>query len=182
VLNQFKGGRDYHWLRYPFLSEGDTPEKRASVRRYLADHGYKVAAVTMSFGDYMWNEPYARCRQKGDQEAIKQLEKTYLAGADSTISYYRQMSEKLYNREIPYVLLMHVGAFDAEMLPQLIQLYRDRGYEFVSLEEAQQDDFYRSSNDPVQSSEPNTLERAMAEQHLPLPVRNAAPQLEGLCR
>jgi hypothetical protein len=31
------------------------------------------------------------------------------------------MSEQLYNRDIPYVLLMHIGAFDARMLPRLLK-------------------------------------------------------------
>jgi hypothetical protein len=43
----------WHWFRFPFLAEGDTPEKNAGIRAFLAQRGYKVAAVTMSFGDYM---------------------------------------------------------------------------------------------------------------------------------
>ena len=59
VADRMKG-QDWHWFRYPNLSEGDTPEKKAAVRKLLADRGYRIAGVTMSFGDYMWNAPYAR--------------------------------------------------------------------------------------------------------------------------
>ena len=48
---------------------------------------HKVAAVTMSFGDYQWNEPYARCRAKGDDAAVRSLESSYLEGADDSIRY-----------------------------------------------------------------------------------------------
>jgi len=68
---------DWHWFRFPFLAEGDTPEKKTGIRAYLAQRGCKVAAVTMSFGDYQWNEPYARCKAKGDEKAIALLEKSY---------------------------------------------------------------------------------------------------------
>src|SRR5208282_2896898 len=33
-----KAGNDWHWLRYPYLHEGDTVEKRRAVREYLNKH------------------------------------------------------------------------------------------------------------------------------------------------
>ena len=39
------------------------------------------------------------------------------------------------------MLLLHVGAFDAEMLRRLLQLYRARGFQFVTLPEAERDEF-----------------------------------------
>ena len=94
LLSKLMGADDWHWFRYPFLSEGDTPEKQAGARSVLAKRGYKVAAVTMSFGDYQWNEPYARCKAKGDTTAIALLENSYLAAADESISRSREMSQK----------------------------------------------------------------------------------------
>ena len=174
---------NWHWFRFPFLAEGDTPEKNAAIRAFLAQRGYKVAAVTMSFGDYMWNEPYARCKAKGDEKAIISLENSYLAAADDSISYSRAMSRTLYDRDIPYVLLMHIGAFDAEMLPRLLELYRSKGVQFVTLEEAESDEFYRIDTDLHQPSGPTMLEGVMWARHLTPPTHAMpAPQLDGLCR
>jgi len=174
---------DWHWFRYPFLDEGDTPEKRSQIRKYLAAHEYKVAAVTMSFGDYMWNEPYARCVAKNDQAAIATLRRSYLAAADDSITRYREMSQKLYGRDIPYVLLMHIGGLDAEMLPQLLSLYRSRGFTFVSLREAESDEYYSADIHPDQPLRPQSLEGAMKEKGLPLPQRSLElPKFESMCR
>ena len=178
-----KDKNDWHWFRFPFLAEGDTPEKTAGVRAFLAQRGYKVAAVTMSFGDYMWNDPYARCKAKGDEKAIASLAESYLAAADDSISYSRAMSHTLYGGDIPYVLLMHVGAFDAEMLPRLLALYRSKGVQFVSLEEAERDEFYRIDTDLHQPPGPTTLEGVMWSRHLTPPAHAMpAPQLDALCR
>jgi peptidoglycan-N-acetylglucosamine deacetylase len=98
------------------------------LRRFLAEHGYKIAGVTMSFGDYLFNDPYARCVAKNDTAAIAQLDASHLATAEATIDYDRGMSKTLYGRDIPYVLLMHVGGLDARMLPRLLKLYRDKGF------------------------------------------------------
>jgi peptidoglycan/xylan/chitin deacetylase (PgdA/CDA1 family) len=142
VLKKVDPNGDWHWFRYPFLDEGDTLAKRQAVREYLKQHGYRTAEVTLDFEDYLWNEPYARCMAKHDDAGIAYLEQSYLGTADEFIGVFRTLSKQLYGREIPYVLLMHVGAFDAKMLPRLIALFRSKGFEFVTLEQAQKDPAY----------------------------------------
>jgi peptidoglycan-N-acetylglucosamine deacetylase len=177
LLKSYMGDEDWHWLRYPNLAEGDTPQKREDARRFLAERGYKIAAVTMSFGDYLYNEPYARCVAKKDEASIAQLEASYLAAADATIDYTRAMSKALYGRDIPYVLLMHVGALDARMLPRLLALYRDKGFSFISLQDAEKDPFYKNDLDLSLSPVPDSLEEAMRARNLPLP-KHPAPTMD----
>lgn len=133
---------DWHWFRYPYLQEGNTLAKRVEVREYLLAHHYKVAEVTIDFEDYLWNDPYARCMAKHDDAAVASLEKSYLGVADEYIGVFRTLSQQLYGHDIPYVLLLHVGAFDARMLPRLIALFRERGFTFVTLPQAEADPAY----------------------------------------
>jgi lysophospholipase L1-like esterase len=183
LLKDLMKDADWHWFRFPYLGEGDTPEKRAGVRAFLKHGGYKVAGVTMSFSDYLWTEPYFRCLTKRDSEAIQALEDSYLSAADDSIEYYRGMSRALYGRDIPYVLLLHIGALDAEMLPRLLQLYRSKGFTFVTLQEAEGDEFYRNSVDLELPPGVDSLEGAMAERSLSLPARASyGPLLDAVCR
>jgi len=183
VLQQSAAGTDWHWLRYPFLAEGDTPEKRAEARKFLAAHGYRIAAVTMSLGDYMWNEPYAHCVAKNDSAAIAQLDSSYLNAAAADADFRRAMAKALFGHDAPYVLLMHIGAFDARMLPQLLRLYRDKGFTFITLEEAEKDPFYASDLDPLLPAQPDSLEGAMAARGLQMPPRPKLPlDLNSVCR
>lgn len=163
------GGEDWHWLRFPFLAEGNTPEKIDGVRAFLKQHGYKVAGVTMSFSDYLWNEPYARCSAKGDTQAIQALETSYLQAAANDADLRRAMARRLFGHDIPYVLLMHIGAFDAHMLPRLLALYQSKGFRFVSLESAEQDPFYANDLDLGRSAQPDSLEGAMKSRKMPFP-------------
>ena len=61
---------NWRWLRYPYLHEGDTVEKRRAVRAYLKTHGYRIAQVTLDWEDYLWNTAYARCAAKNDMKTI----------------------------------------------------------------------------------------------------------------
>ncbi len=143
VLKRVDPKGDWHWFRYPFLEEGNTVAKREQVRAWLAVHGYQIAEVSMDFQDYLWNEPYARCAARKDEGALQQLHDSYLATAAKDAEAYRQLAKELYGHDVPYVLLMHVGAFDARMLPELIAQFRASGFTFVSLEQALADPVYR---------------------------------------
>jgi peptidoglycan/xylan/chitin deacetylase (PgdA/CDA1 family) len=183
LIQSYMGKSDWRWLRFPYLSEGDTPEKRDAARKFLAARGYRIAAVTMSFGDYAYNEPYARCVARKDDKAIQQLEGDYLTSAGAAITYSRAMSKALYGHDIPYVLLMHVGALDAQMLPKLLALYRSRGFTFVSLEAAEQDPFYSNDLDLSLPAFPDSLEAAIAAHHLPPPEPpHSSLDLDSVCR
>lgn len=183
VLEKYADGADWHWLRYPFLAEGNTPEKRDGVRKFLADHGYRIADVTMSFGDYMWNEPYARCVAKNDTAAIAELEKAYLDAAAADADFRRAMAKQLFGHDIPYVLLMHVGAMDARMLPRLIKLYQDKGFSFITLRQAESDPFYKPEFDLTLPAAPDSLEGLMYARKLPMP-KHTMPKVDfnGMCR
>jgi peptidoglycan-N-acetylglucosamine deacetylase len=175
---------DWHWFRYPYLNEGNTLEKHREVRTWLKANHYRVAEVTMDFEDYAWNEPYARCFAKNDTAALQQLHDTYLSTADEFITYYRAMSKTVYGRDIPLILLMHVGAFDAHMLPELLALYRSRGFTFVSLPQATADPVYAVDSDIAYKYGDTLTEQLAFKRGIPRPHHEPKPfaLLQALCR
>jgi len=183
ILRKVSPDSDWHWFRFPYLEEGDTIERREQLRAWLSRHGYRIAEVSMDFQDYNWNEPYARCAAKHDDAAIKSLHDSYLDAADESIRVYRQIAQMLYRRDVPYVLLMHIGAFDAHMLPELIALFRSHGFSFVTLQQAMSDPIY--SFDPkVPSPEGNTFNEMVAQsRNVEVPdMKDRSRELDAMCR
>jgi peptidoglycan-N-acetylglucosamine deacetylase len=183
LLRKLSPDSDWHWFRYPYLEEGTTIERREQLRAWLAQHGYRIAEVSMDFQDYNWNEPYARCAAKRDEAAIHSLHDSYLAAADESINVYRQIAQALYGRDVPYVLLLHVGAFDARMLPELIALFRSRGFTFITLQQALADPIYNF--DPrVPSPDGNTFNEMVAQfRNLNVPsITDRSKELDAICR
>jgi peptidoglycan/xylan/chitin deacetylase (PgdA/CDA1 family) len=184
VLQGLMGARDWRWFRYPYLHEGDTLEKRHAVRKYLADHGYKIAQVTLDFGDYAWDNPYARCVAKQDTQAIEWLKSSYLSAASDDIALDRKLSAMLFARDIKYVLLLHIGALDSIMLPDLLDLFKKRGFDFVTLEEAQKDPAYQSDPDAALLHGGTFLEQLTEAKHLKYPPHVDRPmdRLDAICK
>ena len=183
LLKQLSGSKDWKWFRYPFLDEGGaSAKKRDASRAFLARHGYKIAAVTMDFSDWAWTAPYARCKDAGDEAAVARLEQLYLQSARESIPYYRELSKATYGRDIPYVLLLHVSAFEGRMMPRLLKLYRDEGFRFVTLAQAQADPAYLDQMEPDRPAEPQGLEDKARERG-PMPSRtDYKPTLEAMCQ
>ncbi len=142
ALQEFAAEHDWHWLRFPFLREGETAEKHQAISAFLNQHEYKVAEVTLSFADYAYNEPYVRCLAKNDLQAIDGLKKTYLDAAADSLTFGVRTSHQLFQRDIKHVMLLHVGAFQTVMLSQLLQLLQERGFKLITLQEAESDPVY----------------------------------------
>jgi peptidoglycan/xylan/chitin deacetylase (PgdA/CDA1 family) len=142
VLQDLMGKEDWHWFRYPYLREGNALDKRVAVRSFLEEKGYRIAQVTLDFSDWAYNDPYARCAAKGDQKGIEWLEGSYLRAAKESLVLGPQMAVRLFGRDIKHVMLLHVGAFQIRMLPRLLDLLKESGFDLVTLDEAQADSAY----------------------------------------
>ena len=147
ILAKLGDRSNWRWFRYPFLDEGKDAAQRIAARRVLAKHGYRVAGVAMSFSDWAFTGAYARCKAAHNAEVIAKLERLYLQSARENIAASRDSARKLYGHDIPYVLLMHVSAMSARMMPQVIQLYRKAGFRLVTLAEAEADPAYAGYTD-----------------------------------
>ena len=182
LLRQFAAGSDWRWFRYPFLAEGDDAARREAARQVLGRRAYRIAAVTMDFSDWQWTGPYARCVAINDKVGIARLEERYLEAASSAVLRSRQLSQAVHGRDIPYVLLLHGGAFTARMMPQLLGLYRNQNFRFVSLAQASRDMAYASDVVPRQPGPLATLEGRAAAAGVPIPpVPDIAATLAGIC-
>ncbi|MCA9717543.1 MAG: polysaccharide deacetylase family protein [Myxococcales bacterium] len=131
-------------FRYPYLRQGADAETLDTVRDYLLEHDYRLAEVTVDFGDWAYNPPYARCRQQGDDDAIADLRWSFIATGLAFLRWSDQTARALEERRVPHVLLLHSGGFDAVALDELLSAYERQGeVEWITLDEALADPLYQ---------------------------------------
>jgi feruloyl esterase len=184
VLRKFMPTGDWHWLRYPYLREGDTPDKHKAVASYLDQHGYKIAQVTLSFGDYAWNAPYVRCAAKNDTQGIEELKASYLKAAEDSLRVGQEMSQSIFGRDIKHVMLLHIGSFETVMLPKLMELLKAKGFTLIPLDEAESDAAYKTDVAPLTRWDGTLLEQLIRAKGLKSPPRGESPfpRLDAICR
>src|SRR3954463_11820231 len=169
LLTPAKPKSDWHWLRYPFLHEGDTVEKRRTVREFLRTNGYQVAQTTLDWEDYLWNSAHARCLDRHDTASIEWLHSSYLSEAERWIRLQRGFSRQVFGRDINHVMLLHLGSFSSSILPELFALLGREGFDIVTLEEAQSDPAYQSDPDIGEPNGGTLTELMMQARGIPWP-------------
>ena len=142
VLARHMAGQDWHVLRYPFLDAGGTGARHDAARDWLRARGYRIADVSLSFDDWAYTEAYARCLAKGDAAAIDGMKAAYYRRVDQQLARMRAVSQRVYGRMVPQVLLTHMGAWSAATLPEVLTRMDAAGARYVTLERAQADPAY----------------------------------------
>lgn len=184
VLELLEAKDNWHWLRYPYLHEGETVEKRRAVRAYLSAHGYRIAQVTLDWEDYLWNFAYARCAAKNDGKAIASLHDSYLSAASEFLDLGREQAKLVYGHEISYVLLMHLGAYSSTILPDALDLLKKKGFKLVTLKEAESDAAYDGDPDVGLHDAGSLLDQWMEVKQIKYPPHKEKPykELEDICQ
>jgi peptidoglycan-N-acetylglucosamine deacetylase len=184
VLELLEANDNWHWLRYPYLHEGDTVEKRRTIRAYLKAHNYRIAQVTLDWEDYLWNFAYAKCAAKNDQKAIAWLHSSYLGTASEFLDLGREQAKLIYGHDINYVLLMHLGAYSSTILPDALDLLKKKGFKLVTLEEAESDPVYDGDPDVGLHDAGTLLDQWMQVKQIKYPPHAEKPykELESICQ
>ena len=184
ALELLSAADHWHWLRYPYLHEGDTVEKRRAVRAYLKAHGYQIAQVSLDWEDYLWNTAYARCVEKKDEKAMAWLRSSYLNTAAEFLDLGREQAKLIYGHDINHVLLMHLGAFSSAILPDALDLLKKKGFKLVTLEEAESDPVYEGDPDVELHDAGTFLDQWMQVKGIKYPEHAEKPykEVEAACQ
>jgi peptidoglycan/xylan/chitin deacetylase (PgdA/CDA1 family) len=142
VLARFAPPAEWKVFRYPFLFEGDTPDKKSRAKEFLRANGYLVAEVSIDADDWAYAPPFARCLARGDVKAADEVRRANLAAHVGELRYMREASQKLVGRDIRHVLLLHLNAIDADLMDTLLTAYEAEGARFVELRDALADPVY----------------------------------------
>jgi peptidoglycan/xylan/chitin deacetylase (PgdA/CDA1 family) len=136
-------GQQLVWLRYPYLHSGATAETHQAIVDFLDHRKYRVAPVTVDYADYTFAGAYTRELRRGNIEVADKIKQAYFDQVDVGFNYAERFSVELYGREIPQILLIHCNELNSVSLRDSIGRMRKRGYTFISLNEAMQDEAYQ---------------------------------------
>ena len=136
-------GKRPRFLRFPFNHTGDTKEKMDSVKDFLSRRGYQVAVCTIDNSDYEFARAFDVMLARKDAASLVRLPGEYLSYTASEIDYYSALHRQVFGHEIPHVMLLHANHLNAAVMDQILRLFEERSYRFVTLDAAQSDPAYR---------------------------------------
>ena len=136
-------GKREHWWRYPFLETGTTAEAKIGFEKWLTDHKYRIAPVTMENSDYLFASAYDAALSRGDAAGAEGVKGEYLDYTRRIVAWYRTAAEGLLGRRPAFVFLLHASRLNSEAIGSVTAILRDEGLRFVSLDKTVRDPAYR---------------------------------------
>ncbi|CAM4425638.1 MAG: hypothetical protein LEGION0403_FIIPPAGN_01009 [Legionella sp.] len=132
ILNPLMTGTKYY--RYPYLSESSFAKKQM-VLHYLKKNHYRVAPITIDSRDFIFNVKFTN-KVRSNPELFNKLRQQYLdfVWQRTVLAEYNQRCNST-----KQILLLHANRLNSYFLDDLLQMYEQHGYRFISLDEALKD-------------------------------------------
>jgi len=130
------------YFRHPYLDTGRDLETRREAEAFLVARGYRIAPITLDAWDWAYAGVYEDAKKRGDTAAQDELAKSYLAHSDAEFAYAEQLSKQIVGYEPKQIILLHANQLEADHIGELLDLFRKRGYRFITLEDALGDPAY----------------------------------------
>ncbi len=154
-----KYGQTERYFRYPFLHTGSDSLKKYGFQAFLQEKGCQNAPVTIDADDWYFNKVYVDAMKANNKSLMNDVAQKYLQHTDSFFDYYEKLTQEVVGRPIKHIFLCHANALNADYFNELIGIMRKRGYTFITLKEALQDEIYSRSERVVTTNGISWLHR-----------------------
>ncbi len=131
------------YFRHPYLWTGTSVQIKNDLGKFLTEHNYTIAPVTIDNADYIFSRAYDNAFDKNDKKLMKQIGEAYVPYMEAKVDYWERQSVKLFNREIKQILLLHANFINSDYFDDLAKMLKKRNYKFITLEESLKDEAYK---------------------------------------
>ncbi|KTD58934.1 polysaccharide deacetylase domain-containing protein [Legionella sainthelensi] len=149
------------YFRYPYLAMS-SGRKKEDILCYLAQKNYQVAPITIDSKDFVFNQRLLSVSEINRRTYLEELKSFYLDFIWQQTLRAEEHNEFHHNNDQAQILLIHANLLNAYVLPDIIHLYKQKGYEFVSLENA-----LKTFKYPTQCARAQVLARIKTKQQQP---------------
>lgn len=131
-------------FRFPYLKEGGNKFKVDSIRNILANNEYQNGYVTLDASDWYINSRLIdRIKKIGlDKTEIEKFQDFYLQHIMDRANYYEKLSFEMHKRHINHTLLLHHNLTSALFLDDLINKFKEEGWNLINANTAYQDKIF----------------------------------------
>lgn len=133
-------------FRFPYLREGNTPDKVDSVRVLLKEMGYRNGYVTIDDSDWYINSKLIDAMRANDEDIdLTPYRDFYVNHIFEVAIRSEALGYKLTGRNINHTLLLHHNLVNALFLDALIEKFQQEGWTLISSKEAFDDPIYHDT-------------------------------------
>jgi peptidoglycan/xylan/chitin deacetylase (PgdA/CDA1 family) len=141
IISTYKNHSKY--FRFPFLKEGNTAEKRDSMRTTLKNEGYMNGHVTVDASDWYIDSQITTELNKDLNSDLIPYEEYYIKHILNRANYYDSLARVVFQRNVKHTLLLHHSLLNALFLDELLIALKADGWQLIDAEEAFKDEVFQ---------------------------------------
>ena len=126
-------------FRFPYLKEGNTAQKRDSMRVAMKTDGYKNGYVTIDASDWYIDAQISIALKKDINTDLTPYKEYYINHILDRAKYYDSLAHLVFKRDIKHTLLIHHSLLNALFLDDLLIALNENGWKLINAKEAYND-------------------------------------------
>jgi peptidoglycan/xylan/chitin deacetylase (PgdA/CDA1 family) len=151
LLKEFPRFKKY--FRFPLLKQGETAAMRDAMRKFLSEHRYRNGHVTIDNSDWIVDQRLTRRLKANPSVDVVPYRDFYLEHMWTRAQYYDSLAHKVLGRPVRHTLLIHFNLLNGLFLGDLMDMFKNKGWQFIDAEEAFTDPVFKEQPKVVPAGE-----------------------------
>ena len=144
------------YFRFPYLKEGNTPEKVAGFRAFMKALNYKHGHVSIDCSDWYIDSRLRSKLEADPQTNIDGFRSFYLQHIYEKAVFYDSLSLALTGRHVQHSLLLHHNLAAGLFLDDLITYFKRKGWKVMDADKVYNDPFFQLTTNVIPAGESHT--------------------------
>lgn len=153
ILKDYSNFENSKLMRFPYLKEGDTPEKRDLMRAFLKERGYQMGYVTIDTSEWFIDERLTKRLASDPRTELAPYRKFFLDHIWERTLYYDDLAKKVVGRSVKHTLLIHHSLVASLFLGDLLKMFKRKGWQLIDAQEAFTDEIFFKLPDVLPAGE-----------------------------
>lgn len=133
------------YFSYPFLNTGKTAEDKTRFESWLAERGLSSVKYTIDNQEWMYSYAYDEARLYKDADRMNEIRREFLNYMSRMFDHYEAYSQEIFGRDINQTMVLTPSRLVTDSFDELFGMIEASGYRFVSMDEAQADEAYKTT-------------------------------------
>lgn len=134
------------YFRFPFNDLGKDSLQHFAIKSYLKNNNRVIAPCTVESSDWMFNYVYSHFLNSGDTTRAREIGQLYITETLNLFEFYDSLSVAHYQKHSDQIYLCHDNRINTDYLEELVNELKIRNYQFITLDEAMEDDIYKQED------------------------------------
>jgi beta-lactamase regulating signal transducer with metallopeptidase domain len=132
------------YFSYPYLNTGKSVADRDRFESWLKTQGLRSVKYTIDNQEWIYSYAYDMARNDNDVRTMNEIRAAFLDYMSKMFDHYEAYSQEVFGRDVSQTMVLTPSRLVADSADELFGMIGKRGYQFVSMDEAQRDEAYKT--------------------------------------